>query len=236
LLDRIEEVLSIRTLSADLDRVNRRFVRWAVERLIAQGVRQFIDVGAGLPDSDGVHGIAEGLKVVYVDHAPELVAQGKVLLAQPGRTMFIKSDMVEDAKEIITQARGVLDMTKPMAVLFTRVLGYESDENVRTALASFREHLPARTFIVISHAASPAEPGSRGAAGLARVLANHNGHRDERIRGTEQIAGFLAGLDEETALSSAADLVATDPADLRSPAAPPPPAKIYLAGGIGRVP
>ncbi|HEX6470965.1 MAG TPA: SAM-dependent methyltransferase [Streptosporangiaceae bacterium] len=237
LLDRIEEALRIRTRSAELDGVNRMFVHWAVERLIAHGVRQFIDVGAGLPDTEGVHRMAEGLNVVYVDHAPELVAQGKVLLAQPGRTMFIKSDMVEDAKEIITRARGVLDVGQPMAVLFTRVLGYVSDENVRKALASFRAHLPSETFIVISHVASAAEPGSRGAGGLAHVLANHNGHRDEVIRSTEQIRGFFAGLDPEAALSSAAELVKIDPSELGAPATPAsPPGALYLAAGIGRLP
>jgi hypothetical protein len=218
LLRDIEEVLDSRTPARELDRVNRDFVRRAVGWLTDQGVRQFIDVGAGLPESDGVHVLAENAKVLYVDHAPEVVTQGQALLAEAGRTKFINADMVRDADTIIGQARGLFDFGEPMAVLFTRVFGYEPDENVRTTMEMFRTRLPAGAYIVISHVVAPR---TTDAAGHDYVPTHNNGPRRERIRGRAEIHGFLDHLDPPAA----------DP-----PGVPPPHTqKIHIAAGIGRV-
>jgi hypothetical protein len=245
LLRDIERVLDSRTSSRDLDRANRAFVRLAVKWLQQRDVKQFIDIGAGLPDSDGVHQLARDADVIYVDHAPEVVAQGQVLLEGASRTTYIHADMVRDAEEIIDRARDLFDFTRPVAVLFTRVLGYAPDTKVRATLEKFRarDGLPSGAFIVFSHVAA----GTLGAGGLRRVPTNYDGPHEERIRSRARIGGYFAHHDLEVEFEPEPERE-SEPGSHRAPqlltsrrpgpgvAAPPAPTRgIHIYAGIARV-
>jgi hypothetical protein len=247
LLHDIERVLDRRTPVERLEEDNRELVKDAVRWLTRRGVQQFIDVGAGLPESDGVHMIVKNAKVLYVDHAPGVVLQGQALLREPGRTKFVHADMVRHADTILVHARALFDFDRPVAVLFTRVLGYQHDAAVRTTLEKFAELFPG-AYIVISHVASPAEPGSLSAGGLERVPTNDNGTQPERIRSQAKIQGLVERAGLRLRMIDAAELrrAVRDGTDAGArtadgtadglPDAGPPTQKIHIAAGIGRVP
>jgi len=105
---------------------NRRFLWRAVEYLSGEcGVRQFIDVGAGLPTMRNTHEIAQAAnpdaRVVYVDNDPIVLSHGRVLLAKHGGTAIVTADMREPAAILdAPETRDLIDFSKPVGILFNR--------------------------------------------------------------------------------------------------------------------
>jgi hypothetical protein len=225
LLREIERVMDGRTPARELDRVNREYVGRMVRRLVDEGVDQFIDVGTGIPGSDSVHEMAPRARVVYVDSASDAVAQGQALLTEAGRTKVIQADMRHPASVFwAARASGLIRLDRPLAVLFTRVLGHVSDDEAAATVVGFATNLPPGSFIVISHVA----PGSLGDGGLEVVAPAGDGPGTERLRGRDQIQRFFEGL----------DLCPPGVVDVAFPAgvAAADSRGIHLVGGLARVP
>ena len=103
-------------------RANRAFLRRAVEFVAGQGIRQFLDIGTGLPTADNTHEVAQDIapesRVVYVDNDPIVLAHARALLTSTpeGATAYVAADARDTAK-IIESAAALLDFTQPVAVM-----------------------------------------------------------------------------------------------------------------------
>ena len=149
-------------------RENRAFLGRAVQYLAGEaGVRQFLDIGTGLPTADNVHEVAQRIapesRVVYADNDPMVLAHARVLLASApeGRTAYVHADL-RDPAQILTdpQVRDVLDFDRPIALVLVAVLHFLPDEDkpAEVVAALLDGQLPRR----LTHRTGPrTRPGHR---------------------------------------------------------------------------
>lgn len=140
----------------DVTRENRLFL-YRVVRYLAQeaGIRQYLDMGSGLPTQANVHQVAQRFQpdahVVYVDSDPIVLAHGRALLTEESTTV-IQADMI-DPLDILgrEEVRRLLDLSQPTAVLFLSVThSIPDDEQARSMFAAVAEALPAGSFLAAS--------------------------------------------------------------------------------------
>lgn len=142
----------------EIMRSNRGFLRRAVEFLVDAGVRQFLDLGSGIPTVGNVHEVAQrrapDAKVVYVDNDPVAVEHSQAILAGDDRTEVVQADLRDpDAVLADPTVRGLLDLSRPTAVLMVAVLHFVPDEDDPAGLvARFRKAVPAGSYLALSHA------------------------------------------------------------------------------------
>ena len=116
---------------------SRQFLIRVVRHLAAEaGIRQFLDIGTGLPTMQNTHEVAQSVapdaKIVYVDNDPLVLAYARALMVgttSEGVTTYVHADY-HDPDKILTDAREVLDFSQPIAVMFMGVMGYEPDLTV----------------------------------------------------------------------------------------------------------
>jgi SAM-dependent methyltransferase len=139
-------------------RQNRMFLGRAVRYLAGQGVRQFLDIGTGLPTMGNVHEVAQQVapdcSIVYVDHDPVVLAHGRDMLKGVPRTAIIGHDL-RQPEEILAdrELRDVLDLSKPVVVLLIAVLHFIRDsEDPQGILSRLMGALAPGSYLVISHA------------------------------------------------------------------------------------
>ncbi|GAB3486222.1 SAM-dependent methyltransferase [Nocardiopsis coralliicola] len=144
---------------------NRAFLRRAVDLMCAEGVDQFLDIGAGLPAQGPVHEVAREhspeARVVYVDNDPVVRAHADALLVdRPDRTAVVDADMRNpDALFAHAGLRERIDLSRPVGVLMIAMLHFVRDEQEPFALLDrYLEHLPAGSFVAISHAENDTHP------------------------------------------------------------------------------
>lgn len=140
---------------------NRRFLDRAVRYCLQQGVRQFVDIGSGLPSAGNVHEIAETVapgevSVVYVDNEPIAHGHSKLILERGGDTArhrAVQADLLEHEnlwQQVLDT--GVIDPSKPVALLIVAVLHFVKDtKGPDEHLAFYRDQLPPGSFLVMSH-------------------------------------------------------------------------------------
>jgi SAM-dependent methyltransferase len=140
-----------------LAQANRAFLRRAVQFLAAQGVRQFLDIGSGIPTRGNVHDIAEqaapDARTIYVDFDPVAVAHSRALLAGNDRTGIIEADLRKPGAilghPVLTD---MLDLTRPVGLLLVAVLHFIGDQDQPHAVvARLTEALPSGSYLVITH-------------------------------------------------------------------------------------
>ena len=153
-------VRSTPTLRTGL-RENRRFLGRAVRFLADEaGVRQFLDIGSGLPTAGNVHEIAQQAapecRVVYVDNDPLVLTHARALLASgpQGRTGYIQADLREPESILEhSVARELLDFTEPVALMLVSVLHFIPDtDKPRDLVSTLVDALPPGSYIAASHA------------------------------------------------------------------------------------
>lgn len=137
---------------------NRAFLRRAVQFLIDAGVRQFLDIGSGIPTVGNVHEIAQAAapesRVVYVDIDPVAVAHSRELLAGNDRAMVLQADLREP-KRILEhpKVRALLDFDQPIAVMIVAVLHFVPDsDDPAGIIATLRQALAPGSYLVLSQA------------------------------------------------------------------------------------
>ena len=158
-------------------RANRAFLGRATRYLAAEaGIRQFLDIGTGIPTGDNTHEVAQraapDARVVYVDNDPIVLLHAQALLRSTpqGSTAYIQADL-RDPGLILDQAAGVLDFGQPVAVMLLGVLHLIQDsEDPWGIVARLMAATPAGSYLTISHPAIDIHhgPGDR-AAGLQRA-------------------------------------------------------------------
>jgi len=180
-------------------RANRAFLARAVRYLAAEaGIRQFLDIGTGLPSADNTHEVAQaaapGCRVVYVDNDPIVLAHARVLLtsAEPGATSYIEADLRDPAK-ILQQAARLLDFTQPVAVMLVAVLHLISDDdNPRQIVNTLMDAVPVGSYLAVSHLANDLYPEQM--AELARGF-NEQAAVKVILRDRAEISRFFDGLE-----------------------------------------
>jgi hypothetical protein len=141
-------------------RENRNFLGRAVRYLAAEaGIRQFLDIGTGLPTTDNVHQVAQAVdpaaRVVYVDNDPLVLAHARALLtsAPEGRTAYIDADIRSPSAILDHPAtRDVLDFGQPVALMLVAILHFVTDEaKPAEVIATLLGALPSGSYLVASH-------------------------------------------------------------------------------------
>ncbi|MEU4535210.1 SAM-dependent methyltransferase [Streptosporangium sp. NPDC023825] len=144
----------------DVARSNRAFLGRTVRHLVAAGIRQFIDIGTGLPTQENVHQVvlreAPDSQIVYVDNDPIVLVHARALLADNAQTVVISGDLREP--EAILEhpdVRERIDFDQPVAVLMVSILHFVADdEQVSGIAASLGKRLVSGSHVVISHVTS----------------------------------------------------------------------------------
>jgi O-methyltransferase involved in polyketide biosynthesis len=168
-------------------------VRYLVDEA---GIRQFLDIGTGLPTAGNTHEVAQsaapGCRVVYVDNDPVVLTHARALLtsAPGGVTSYIDAD-ARDADKIIAEAGTTLDFGQPVAIVLVDLLNFVSDDAVDSMLATLTGAVPSGSYLVIMHPASELDPALLEAARLWNQIAP----QQIRLRSRAQVAGYLSGLD-----------------------------------------
>ena len=181
-------------------RANRAFLRRAVRYLAGEaGIRQFLDIGSGLPTNENTHEVAQQIapesRIVYVDSDPIVLAHGRALLnsTPEGATAYLQAD-ARDADLILREAAATLDFSQPVAIMALLVLHYVPDDDQPHRIVSrLVEAVPPGSYLVISDAttAIDAERATEGAARLNARL----GPARSTLRSRAEIARYFDGLD-----------------------------------------
>ncbi|MFI8231408.1 SAM-dependent methyltransferase [Streptomyces sp. NPDC085900] len=147
-------------------RADRLFLGRAVRHLVTDaGIRQFLDIGTGLPTADNTHEVAQRLapdaRIVYVDNDPLVLAHARALLTSTpeGRTDHLDEDL-RNVESVLERAARTLDLSRPVALLLLGVVIFVGDdEDPYGVVRRFMEALPAGSHLVLSHTVtSPALP------------------------------------------------------------------------------
>jgi hypothetical protein len=182
-----------------LARAARGFLSRAVQYLAAeQGIRQFLDIGTGLPTASNTHQIAQSVapesRVLYVDNDPVVLAHARALLtsAPEGATDYIDADL-RDPGKILAEAARTLDLSAPVAITLIAILHHVDDyDEARSIVSRLMAAVPSGSYLVMSHS-SNAIYGTVSDEAVGQW--NKYGKPPVTLRSPEQIAGLLDGLD-----------------------------------------
>ena len=180
-------------------RANRAFLARAVRYLAAEaGIRQFLDIGTGIPTANNTHEVAQDVappsRIVYVDNDPVVLAHARALLTSmpEGSTSCIDADL-RDADTILRQAAAALDFAKPIAVLLMVILQHlDDDDDPYAVVASLMAAVPSGSYLAMTHPASDiaAEEMREMAQRLNKLMAEK-----VTFRGRAEVTRFFDGLE-----------------------------------------
>jgi len=194
-----EEVIAAYPTIHTSVRAQRAFLGRAVHYLVAEaGIRQFLDIGTGLPSANNTHEVAQReapeCRIVYVDKDPIVLAHARALLTSSpqGATEYIDADL-RDTAEILKQAAAILDFGKPLAVMLLGVLHCIPDADDPAALvAQLVAAVPSGSYLVISH---PARDIHTSQVTTATDRMNPMMSEPVTLRTRDEVSPFFAGLD-----------------------------------------
>ena len=184
---------------AGLARENRAFLRRVVRYLAGEaGVRQFLDIGTGIPTVGNAHEVAQEVapecRVVYVDYDPVVLTHARALLTstREGATAYIDADL-RDSGTVLEKAAQTLDMTEPVAVTMLAVLHAVGDKDDPWAVvAQIMRPLPSGSYLAISHIAAELE---REKLNESRDRVNRISHQQYTHRSHAEVLRFFDGLE-----------------------------------------
>jgi hypothetical protein len=214
---------------------NRAFLRRSVRYLAGtEGIRQFLDIGTGLPAADNTHEVAQAAapesKVVYVDNDPLVLAHARALLTSSaeGVTAYLDADL-RDTDTILEHAAKTLDFTRPVGIMLLAMLHYIPDlAEARQIVTLLMGAVPAGSFLVMSHAGTDLLPED-----VAAFETSLNAHLPAQQRHVARPRGMVTGFFDSLEL--------VDPGVVRvsewRPDSPEEAATpTILWGGVGRKP
>ncbi|MEV5313172.1 MULTISPECIES: SAM-dependent methyltransferase [unclassified Streptomyces] len=196
-----DQVASMFPVIRDVARADREFLGRAVRFLAAErGVRQFLDIGTGLPTADNTHEIAQRVapdsRIVYVDNDPIVLMHARTLLtgAAEGVTDYVDAD-VHDPDAIVERAARTLDLTRPVAVMMLGILNFVLDtDKAREIARRVMAAVPSGSFLVLTHPTFEPELGGEGQI-PAMEFWNENATPPITARSRADIAAFFDGLE-----------------------------------------
>jgi S-adenosyl methyltransferase len=179
-------------------RANRAFLQRAVRYLCTAGVRQFLDLGSGIPTAGHVHEIAHAVdpqaRVVYVDVDPVAVAHGDAMLAGIDTAAIVRADL-RDVPLVLAKppVRRLLDFTQPVGVLMVAVLHQLPDtDDPAGVVARYRDAVPTGSHLILS---SPWSSRARARTATAPAAAVYRADADGRLDTGDNMAALFAGWD-----------------------------------------
>lgn len=198
----VDEAMGRQMLALDprvpvMARVNRAFMHRTTSWLAGQGIRQFLDVGTGIPTEPNLHQVAQRIapdaRVVYCDNDPIVLAHAAALLrgTDEGTTEYLQAD-VRDPDTILDGARKVLDLSRPVALSLIALLHFVSDEDgAHELVGRLLAELPSGSHLVITHATADFTPEESQAATEKLKAAGVT----LALRSREEFARFFTGLE-----------------------------------------
>ena len=183
----------------ELARANRAFLGRVVRFLAGEaGIRQFLDIGTGIPAAGNTHQVAQEVapdsRVVYVDYDPVVLAHARALLASGphGATDYVDAD-ARNAGTVLEQAARTLDFSRPVAAISLLTLhAISDDDDPHAIMAEIMDALPEGSYLAISHPASDIEP-DKVTDLQARV--NKLSYQQYTGRSYAQVMRFFSGLE-----------------------------------------
>jgi SAM-dependent methyltransferase len=197
--DAVAKILEIGPETPRHALANRAFLGRAVRYVAGQGVRQFLDVGAGLPTQENVHQVAQATapdaRVVYVDNDPVVLAHARALLATDQQTAAVSGDAREPAGILGNpQIRDLLDLTRPVCVLLVAVLHFVPDATGPARIvAAFRDAMAPGSYLILSHATNEGAPPRERARSDDAVAIYDRASAPLVLRDTGQVTELLDG-------------------------------------------
>jgi SAM-dependent methyltransferase len=187
-----EKMLAVHPVSAQMARENRQFLGRAVSYVAGRGVRQFIDVGAGLPTALNTHDIAQAVspeaRVAYVDNDPIVISHARSLLAKSPGVIAVPGDM-HDPGGILSDPglAALIDLAEPVCVILSAVLHFAAAETARDVAGAFARAVVPGSYLIISVGSGDPSEGENftSAYTAARVYIHSPG----------QILSFFDGLE-----------------------------------------
>jgi S-adenosyl methyltransferase len=196
----VDAVLKVAPELGFTARANRAFLGRAVRYLTAEaGIRQFLDIGTGIPTAGNTHQVAQAIapesRVVYVDYDPIVLAHARALLTshQAGVTEYIDADL-RNTGTILTQAARLLDFAKPVAVTLLMVLHVIPDsDDPHAIVARVMDALPPGSYLAVSHLGSEllAQEAKQGFDDIV----GRKAQQQYIDRSREQMVRFFEGMD-----------------------------------------
>ncbi|MFJ8660698.1 SAM-dependent methyltransferase [Streptomyces sp. NPDC093795] len=191
------QLLTVDARGRDMARVNRAFMHRAIRWLSAHGVRQYLDVGTGIPTEPNLHQIAQEAapesRIVYCDNDPIVLAHAAALLRSTpqGATEYIQAD-ARDPEIILERAGKVLDFDKPIALSMLALLHFVGDEDGAYELVrKLVDQLAPGSYLVLSHVTGDFNP--EGAAQAAAMYKARG--LTLRPRSRDELAAFFDGME-----------------------------------------
>jgi hypothetical protein len=211
---------------------NRAFLRRAVGFMTAAGIRQFIDIGAGLPTAGNTHEVAQahapGARVVYVDNDPIVLTHGRALLATDADTTVVTADL-RHPEDVLgnDDVRRLIDFSRPVGVLLIAMTHFLREEEREPVMGVLRDALApgsclAATHVTVDNHSREAVEGVEAAYRKTPTPIFFRRH--------DEIARFFGGFDLVEPGLVTVDRWRPDPAD------PAPAPTGWLYGGVGRRP
>jgi S-adenosyl methyltransferase len=180
-------------------RANRAFLARAVRFLTQEaGIRQFLDIGTGIPSANNTHEVAQAAapqsRVVYVDNDPVVLNHARALLSSDpaGATDYIDADL-RDPGQILERAAQILDFSQPVAVMLMAILQHLDDaDDPGRVVATLLDMVPEGSYLALSHPAKDID-----AAAMAKMAESLNQMMAEKVtfRDRAAVARFFDGLD-----------------------------------------
>jgi O-methyltransferase involved in polyketide biosynthesis len=194
-----EQTIAVLPEIVDIARASRQFLVRVVRYLAADaGIRQFLDIGTGLPTVNNTHQVAQQVapesRVVYVDSDPLVLVHARALLttSPEGATDYIEAD-ARDVDTILKGAAATLDFTRPVAITMLGILPFIGDDNEAKAIVTrLLAAVPTGSYLAITHSTSEVS-GERVIEAVRQW--NQVAPTPYRLRSPEQIAAFLEGLE-----------------------------------------
>ncbi|MGW7526420.1 SAM-dependent methyltransferase [Streptomyces sp. NPDC054783] len=198
----VDEAMGRQMLALDprvpvMARVNRAFMHRATRWLAQQGLRQFLDLGTGIPTQPNLHQIAQQVapdaRIVYCDNDPIVLAHAAALLRSTpeGATEYLQAD-VRDPDAIIAGAKEILDLDRPVALSLIALLHFISDEDGAHDLVSrLLGELPSGSYLMMTHATADFTPEESAAATEKLKAAGVT----LALRSRDEFTQFFTGLD-----------------------------------------
>ncbi|MCK8680354.1 MULTISPECIES: SAM-dependent methyltransferase [Streptomyces] len=194
-----EQVTSLYPSIGEVARADRAFLGRAVGYLAGEaGVRQFLDIGTGLPTADNTHEVAQRIapdaRVVYVDNDPIVLTHARALLtgAPEGVTEYVDAD-AHRPEEIVAAAGRILDLDRPVAVMMLGILNFVLDtEEARSIVRTLMAAVPSGSHLVLTHPTL-----ELGGEGNAEAMDFWNAHATPPItaRSRAEVESFFEGLE-----------------------------------------
>jgi S-adenosyl methyltransferase len=209
---------------------NRAFVGRVVRYLADEGIRQFIDIGSGLPTRGNVAEIAQaaapGSQVVCVDHDPVVCVHARALLGDAKQVAVVEAPMEQPARILADpELTRLIDFSEPFAALFFSVLHFADD--AAAIVGAFQAAMPAGSYLALSHGVPSQVPGGSASGDQVRQVYGRSSSPAGAFRTEAEIRGLFSGFDlVEPGLVPVADW--------RGEAATAA-GRTWLLGGVGRL-